>query len=76
MKDDADLDSKDDDGLTPLQWAAWSGYEALVKLLLATEGVDSDAYNNRGQTPLPLAAERGHEVVVKYAQQGRRQPRV
>jgi ankyrin repeat protein len=39
-KDDVDPDSKDDDGLTPLSWAASSGYKALVKLLLATESVD------------------------------------
>ena len=29
----AELESKDDDGRTPLWWAAWNGHDAVVKLL-------------------------------------------
>ena len=63
-KDDVDPDSKDDDGLTPLSWAAWSGYEHWSVAACHRER-RSRLRNNRGQTPLSLAAERGHEVVVK-----------
>jgi ankyrin repeat protein len=29
----ADVEFKDDLGLTPLSWAAWNGHEAVMKLL-------------------------------------------
>jgi ankyrin repeat protein len=32
-KDGVDLDSKDEDGRTPLSWAAKNGHEAVMKLL-------------------------------------------
>jgi ankyrin repeat protein len=50
----------------PLALAAELGHEAVVKLLLATDGVDPDSkdyYDNR--TPLSWAAEGAHEAVVK-----------
>ncbi|KFY24439.1 hypothetical protein V493_05229 [Pseudogymnoascus sp. VKM F-4281 (FW-2241)] len=58
-------DSKDTDGRTPLSYAAENGNEAIVKLLLATAGVDADSNNVWKKTPLSLAAENGHESVVK-----------
>jgi ankyrin repeat protein len=50
---------------TPLSWAAANGLEELVKLLLATNGVDPDSKNDGAGTPLLWAATNGHEVVVK-----------
>ncbi|RYC78655.1 hypothetical protein BFJ63_vAg18472, partial [Fusarium oxysporum f. sp. narcissi] len=41
------------------------GQEAVVKLLLATEGVGVDSKDEHGKTPLSLAAEDGHEGTVK-----------
>jgi len=38
----ADVDSKDNEGQTPLSWAALLGHEAVVKLLLATGKADID----------------------------------
>ncbi|KFY84554.1 hypothetical protein V500_09211 [Pseudogymnoascus sp. VKM F-4518 (FW-2643)] len=58
-------DSKDIALRTPLSWAAENGNEAVVKLLLATAGVDIESYDYKGQTPLALAAANGQESVVK-----------
>jgi ankyrin repeat protein len=60
----AELDSKDDDGRTPLSWAAALGYEAVAKLLLE-KGAELESKDDDGQTPLLWAAARGHEAVVK-----------
>ncbi|KAL8299133.1 hypothetical protein RB593_009145 [Gaeumannomyces tritici] len=63
--DKVDADSKDNNGRTPLSWAAANGHEAVVKLLLGTGKVDVDSKDNNGQTPLSWAAANGHEAVVK-----------
>ena len=34
LDNNADVESKDDDGQTPLSWAAENGHETVVKLLL------------------------------------------
>ncbi|KAL9601837.1 MAG: hypothetical protein Q9179_002728 [Wetmoreana sp. 5 TL-2023] len=64
---EVDIDSKDDNnGRTPLSWAARYGHEAVVEQLLNTGKVDinlKDKYD--GRTPLSLAAQHGHEAVVK-----------
>jgi len=61
--------SRDSNGLTPLSWAARNGREAVVKLLLATPGVDINSKSTGkyegGRTALSFAAEKGHEAVVK-----------
>jgi ankyrin repeat protein len=60
----ADVDSKDSYfGQTPLSWAAWGGYEAVVRLLLE-KGADVDSKSKNGRTPLSRAAWGGHEAVV------------
>ncbi|RYC81153.1 hypothetical protein BFJ63_vAg15952 [Fusarium oxysporum f. sp. narcissi] len=41
------------------------GQEAIVKLLLATEGVDVNLKDDYGRTPLSWASENGHEEIVK-----------
>jgi ankyrin repeat protein len=53
-------------GLTPLSWAAENGYNAIVHLLLAKDGVDPDLKDSQfGRTPLSWTAGGGHETVVK-----------
>ena len=65
MKNEVDPDSQDEDGRTPLLWAAENGREAVVKLLLETGRVDVDSKSKSGWTPLLWAARNGHEAVVK-----------
>jgi ankyrin repeat protein len=62
---DSELDCKDCLNRTPLWWAAANGHEAVVKLLLAKDGVNPDAKDRHDETPLWRAAARGHEAVVK-----------
>jgi ankyrin repeat protein len=50
---------------TPLLWAAGNGYDAVVDLLLTTDGIDPDLEDNQcRQTPISRAAENGHGAVV------------
>jgi ankyrin repeat protein len=46
-------------------WAAGSGNEAIVTLLLNTGTAHVDFKNKNGQTPLLMAAENGHEAIVR-----------
>ena len=60
------MDVKDSDGQTPLLWAAKNGHKAVVKLLLAAEGVDVNVADGEyGRTPLAWTTVRGDENVVK-----------
>jgi len=58
-------DSKDNNGRTPLWWAADGGHEAVVKLLVERDDVAADPKDKDGRTPLSRAVGRGHEAVVK-----------
>ncbi|KAN0079531.1 hypothetical protein V8E54_004745 [Elaphomyces granulatus] len=60
----ADVESTDERGRTPLSWAAEKGHEAVVKLLL-DKNADIESDDNICRTPLAWAAENGHEAVVK-----------
>jgi ankyrin repeat protein len=59
----AEVDSKDNDGRTPLSWAARRP-EAVVKLLLE-RGAELDSKDNYGRTPLSWVGKRRPEAVVK-----------
>ena len=60
----ADVDVRDADGETALNWAAYMGHTAVVKDLL-TAGADRNVIGRRFQlSPLALALLRGHRGVV------------
>ena len=59
-----DPDSEDNNGRTPLSWAAGNGYKAVVMLLLE-KGIELESRDNYNRTLLSWAAGNGHEEVVK-----------
>ena len=51
--------SSDENGLTPLMWAAYNGHEACVRILLPTsDALAEDVFN---MTALMWAARKGHK---------------
>jgi hypothetical protein len=52
------LNLKDDEGATPLHWAARTGGERLIGLLI-DKGADPNAKDRKGKTPLDYAKARG-----------------
>ena len=61
-----DVNQRDGAGMTPLIWAARSGHEEVVKLLLGESLIQPDQQDtNCGRTALSWAAENGHEGVVR-----------
>lgn len=63
LDDGADVDSKDDFGLTPLIYAASLGYTDLVKLLIE-RGADVRYKDETGATALKAATSAGHTSVI------------
>lgn len=61
----AEVNSRDQDGQTPLSWAAEKGRESVVQVLLENRAGINSKDNNYGRTPLSWAAEKGHEAVVR-----------
>jgi ankyrin repeat protein len=59
-----DVNHRNADGSTPLQWAVYSGDIAEVKRLLRA-GADVSLANNYGATPMSLAAEVGSTEMLK-----------
>ena len=60
-----DINQSDCDGNTPFMWAARSGHERVVEILLGRNDVNPEKPNVFGKTPLCYAAEYGHEGVMK-----------
>merc|ERR1711879_1060834 len=58
----------DDDGNTPVHWAAWHGNITAMKTLFADDRIREmiDAPNNEGKTAFAIAAERGHDDLVAF----------
>ena len=64
IKHHADLNAKDKDGCTALDWACRRGYTGIVRLLLDS-GADADVKDNELWTPLETAARYGHDEILK-----------
>ncbi|EFA05211.2 uncharacterized protein LOC103313299 [Tribolium castaneum] len=60
----ANIEACDDDGFTPLHYAAQSGNLTIVKLLTRDNLINQ--INRYIRTPLHMAAVKGHHFVVKY----------
>ena len=60
----ADVNRRNADGSTPLQWAVYAGDVAEAKRLLRA-GADASLANPYGATPMSLAAEVGHTEMLK-----------
>ena len=58
-----DVNRRDPDGSTPLQWAVYKGDVAAVRRLLAV-GADVSLANHYGATPMSLAAEVGNTEIL------------
>ena len=58
------VSAKDDNGYTPLHYAAAFGHKDIAEALLANKA-DPNAKDNIGQTPLHYAAAKGQDVLVR-----------
>ena len=58
------IDTKDDEGMSLLHWAAWGGHVTTMRLLIR-RGCDVDAVDGRGLNSLHLAAEMGQTKAVR-----------
>ena len=61
----ADVNRKDDKGLTPLMYAAWNGYTEVVRVLVAN-GANVNAEDTEGNTVLMHAERNFHTDTVDY----------
>jgi ankyrin repeat protein len=59
----ADINARDNNGLTPLHCASGAGYKDVVELLLAKKA-DVNAKMRLGWTPLHFAAAKGYNEVA------------
>ena len=60
----ADVNAKEEYGVTPLHRVAYEGHKEIAELLIA-KGADVDAKDKQGWTPLHFAAQFGHKEVVE-----------
>lgn len=63
MMEEHDVNLRDEQGMTPLMWAAANGQRHATQLLLVA-GADADLCGQDGQTAVMLAAAGGHQEVL------------
>ena len=69
LQNNADINSRDSKGRTPLLYATSNNFPDIIRLLLQHNG-DIDSRDIKGRTPLSYAASRGHIAVVKLLLEG------
>ena len=61
---DVNVKNEDDNGMTPLHYAAFFSHRQIAELLIAT-GADVNAKEEDGMTPLHVAAHKGHKEIAE-----------
>lgn len=64
-RDNIQINTRDQTGLTPLSWSARNGRKRVVQLLLKEDDIEINSQDQDGRTPLSWAAANGHKAVVK-----------
>jgi len=64
----ADVNAKDQEGWTPLMYAAWNGHTATARALL-DRNAEINAKNNEGETALTAAVRQGDSAIVQLLKQ-------
>jgi ankyrin repeat protein len=70
LADGADVNAKDDEGMTPLHWAAPEGHKEIAELLIAKGAnvnakSDNEVAGSEGMTPLHFAAYVGRREIAE-----------
>lgn len=72
LDDGAEVDAEDEQGWTPLTWAAGQGHEGVVRLLLE-RGADATHAGRDNRTPLMIARAAGREGVSDLLRQAEKE---
>ena len=62
----ANVETKDSNGRTPIYFASQAGFLEIIKYLVEQHHVDTNIKDKYGNTPLNVASYKGHLDVVKY----------
>ncbi|KAH0536560.1 hypothetical protein FGG08_006568 [Glutinoglossum americanum] len=65
LQKNVESDLEDEDGWTPLFWAARYGHTEIVNMLLKSNGVQANRRDHSGRTPLHISTVYSREAVVK-----------
>ena len=60
VKQNASINSSDDNGYTPLHYAAYGNHPKIVEVLLGCDGIDVTAVDTSGRTALQDAESQGN----------------
>ncbi len=70
LRDGADVNASQGDGMTALHWASINGHPEMVEMLLFAGAAVTPTTRLGGYTPLHLAANEGHAAVVSALLEG------